>query len=471
MKSHTRFAILAALLSSSVSGQALAHDPHANAEEIQALKDELLRLTQRLQELESGIAQNAQAARAAQSAASVAQNAADTAQTAAQSAASTAEAATLAANSAPEVKLKAAPEIIDDRGFSFKPRGRANIDFGYVSAPGSTGADSGFDAEARRIRLGASGKIPGGFGYKIEADFAENEVSLTDAIISYKDGNWTFQAGQFNPFWGLEEISSSLHTSFIERSAWTDAFGFERRVGASAAYKNGDVMVQGGVFTDNSEDLPNGNTSFDSRFVYAPKSGSTQLHFGGSVHYNDLGEGSTVRYRQRPLVHFTDNRFVNTDRFSATSEFGIGLEAAAIAGPFHVSLEGFNQKVNRPGALGNPSFLGASIEAGYFLTKGDTRGYKLGGFHRVKPSNPVGEGGSGAVQVNLRYDHLDLNSEGIIGGTQDSVQASLIWTFTDYTRILLNYGLLSYDDVAFPTATGDTSYNVHVFGARAQIDF
>jgi phosphate-selective porin OprO and OprP len=471
MKTNSKVALLAAILSCSVSSQALAHDPHENKEEIELLKAELLRLTARLQELETNIAKNADAAQTAQNSAQVAQNAANTAQSAAQSAAETAEAATLAANSAPSINLKAAPEIKDDRGFSFKPRGRANIDVGYISAPGSTGADSGFDAEARRIRLGASGKIPGGFGYKIEADFAENEVALTDAKISYSDGGLTLQAGQFNPFWGLEEISSSLHTSFIERSAWTDAFGFERRVGASAAYKTGDVMIQGGVFTDNSEDLPNGNTSFDSRFVYAPKSGSTQLHFGGSVHYNDLGQGSTVRYRQRPLVHFTDNRFVNTDRFSANSELGIGLEAAAIAGPFHVSLEGFNQRVNRPGALGNPSFLGASAEVGYFLTEGDTRGYKLGEFSRVKPKNPVGKGGKGAVQVNLRYDHLDLNSQGITGGTQDSVQASLIWTFTDYTRILLNYGLLSYDDVAFPTATGDTSYNVHVFGARAQVDF
>ncbi|MEM1051018.1 MAG: porin [Pseudomonadota bacterium] len=442
----------------------MAQESQSTQSEIEALRAELVRLAQRVQELESSIAQNAAAAQTAQ-------NAADAAQSTAQVAANTAQEANLAVASVPQVNFKAAPEVKDGNGFTFKPRGRLNIDAGFVSAPNSTGADSGFDAEARRIRLGASGKIPGGFGYKIEADFAENEVSLTDAIVSYSDGGLTLQAGQFNPFWGLEEISSSLHTSFIERSAWTDVFPLERRVGASAAYKTDDIMIQGGVFSDNSEDLPNDNTSFDGRFVYAPKSGSTQLHFGGSVHYNILGEGSELRYRQRPLVHFTDNRFLDTGNFSATSELGIGLEAAAIAGPFHVSLEGFNQKVNRPGGLGNPSFLGASIEAGYFLTKGDTRGYKIGEFSRVKPNNPVGEGGTGAVQVNLRYDYLDLNSEGIIGGTQDSLQASLIWTFTDYTRILLNYGLLSYDNAAFPTATGDTSYNVHVFGARAQIDF
>lgn len=473
MKSHTNVAILAAFLSCSASSQALAHKPIENASEIESLKAELIRLTQRLQDLESSIAQNASTAQAAQSAAQVAQTTAEAAKSTAAGAVTTAEAATVAANTAPSIKLKAAPEIKGDSGFSFKPRGRANIDFGYVSAPGSTGVDSGFDAEARRIRLGASGRIPGGFGYKIEADFAENEVSLTDATVTYKDDGLTLTVGQHNTFQGLEELSSSLNTSFIERSAWTDAFGFERRVGFSAQYNAADFLIQGGVFTDNSEDLPNDNTSFDGRVVFSPKSGSTQLHFGGSVHYNDLGEGSTVRYRTRPLVHFTDNRFVNTDRFSANSELGLGLEAAAIAGPFHVALEGFLQSVNRPGPLANPSFLGASAEVGYFLTEGDSRSYKssAGTFDRVKPNKPVGEGGKGAVQLNLRYDYLDLNSEGIIGGTQDSIQASLIWTFTDYTRILLNYGLLNYDDAAFPTANGDTSYTVHVFGARAQVDF
>ena len=438
-----------------------AQDSADASTEIEALKAELARLASRVQQLETELAVTANTAQTANAAAIAANDAATAASVAAQD----------AAKSAPSVNFKGAPEIKGENGWSFKPRGRANIDVGFVSAPESTGADSKFDAEARRIRLGASGKIPGGFGYKIEADFAENEVALTDAIITYKDGGLTLSAGQHNTFQGLEELSSSLHTSFIERSAWTDAFGFERRVGFSGQYKSGDILVQAGVFSDNSEDIPNDNWSLDGRIVFAPKSGSTQLHFGGSIHHNMLGEGSTVRYRQRPLVHFTDNRFVNTDNFSATSETGIGLEAAAISGPFHIALEGYSQNVNRPDGFANPSFLGASAEVGYFFTKGDKRGYKIGVFDRVKPNNPVGEGGTGALQANLRYDYLDLTDAGIVGGTQNSFQASLIWTFTDYTRLLLNYALLSYDDASFPTATGDTSYDVNVVGLRAQIDF
>ena len=56
--------------------------------------------------------------------------------------------------------------------------------------------------------------------------------------------------------------------------------------------------------------LSNKNWSADGRVVFMPKMGGTQLHLGGSLHYADLQQGSTVRYRQRPLVHFTDARFV-----------------------------------------------------------------------------------------------------------------------------------------------------------------
>jgi len=444
-------AVTAVLFSSTVSTQAVAQAAPATSEEIELLRSELVRLSNRLEDLERELAETTQTAR-------------DAAEVSTQTANSIGEADA-------EIEFKGAPQVSNSDGWSFKPRGRVNMDFGYVDAPGSTGADSGFDAEARRVRLGVSGRIPGGFGYKVEADFAENQVALTDAIVTYANDGFTFSAGQHNTFQGLEELSSSLNTSFIERSAWTDAFGFERRVGVSAQYKTDTVLVQAGMFADNSEDLPNGNNSFDGRIVFAPTAGSTQLHFGGSIHYNDLGDGSTVRYRTRPLVHFTDNRFVSTGRFSADSELGIGLEAAAIAGPFHIALEGFSQSVDRPMGFADPSFLGASAEIGLFLTEGDRRGYKIGTFDRVKPQNPVGEGGNGAVQVNLRYDYLDLNDEGIIGGTQESLQASLIWTFTDYTRLLLNYGLLSYDDSVLPEASGNSSYDVHVVGLRAQVDF
>lgn len=361
--------------------------------------------------------------------------------------------------------------IETESGWSFKPRGRLQIDAGVIGAPGSTGVDDGFGNEIRRARLGVEGDMPGGFGYKFEVDFAGNEVEISDAILTYGTGGLTISAGQHNNFQGLEELTSSRFISTMERAAFTDAFGFERRVGLSAEYAGRNWLVQGGLFTDNVDDLSNENWSADGRAVFMPKLGNTQLHLGGSVHYADYEAGSTLRYRQRPFLHFTDDRFIDTDTFDAASELGLGLETAAIAGPFHAAAEGFWQKADRPGALADPTFFGGYAEVGMFLTEGDTRGYKGGTFDRVKPANPVGEGGFGAVQVNLRYDYLDLTDAGIVGGAQNGYAVSLVWTPTDYTRFMVNYGRMQYDDAVIPAAGGDTSYGVDAFGVRAQIDF
>ena len=384
-----------------------------------------------------------------------------------------AAAAAVPAPTTPAEPTAAAPVAVlaKSDGWSFKPRGRLMVDTGFTSAPSSTGASDGFGSELRRARLGASGDMPGGFGYKFEVDFAGNEVSVTDAILSYEDGPLEVAVGQHNNFQSLEELTSSLHTTFIERAAFTDAFGFERRLGASITYGRGDILFQAGVFTDNIEDTDSKNRGVDARIVFMPEAGDTQLHFSGSVHYNDLDDpAAEVRYRQRPLVHFTSQRFINTGSMGARSETGFGLEAAAIAGRFHAAAEGYWQTVDMPALASDPTFFGGYAEAGVFLTD-DSRGYKGGKFDRTKPQRPVGERGFGSLQFTLRYDHLDLNDAGILGGRQAGYLASLIWKPTDYTALMLNYGRLQYTDAILPTAGGDTSYGVDAIGMRAQIDF
>ncbi len=370
-----------------------------------------------------------------------------------------------------KIAWKGAPVFEGKGGWSFKPRGRLQVDAGAIDAPDSTGRSDGFGSEVRRARLGVEGDMPGGFGYKFEVDFAGNDIEVADAILTYGDGGLTFGVGQHNSFQGLEELTSSRFTSFMERAAFTDAFGFERRVGVSTQFDSGPLLVQGGFFSDNVEDLSNRNWSADGRVVFMPKMGVAQLHLGGSVHFADYEAGNNVRYRQRPFVHFTDERFVNTGNISAESETGLGVEAAIVSGPFHAAAEGFWQTVERPSALSDPTFFGSYAEAGVFLTGGDTRGYKKGTFDRVKPENPVGEGGIGAIQLVVRYDYLDLNNAEIVGGKQDGIGLSAIWTPTDYTRFMLNYGRMDYTDAVHPAAGGDTSYVVDALGVRAQVDF
>ncbi|KLE35634.1 OprO/OprP family phosphate-selective porin [Aurantiacibacter luteus] len=374
-----------------------------------------------------------------------------------------------------EISMGAAPEVESDDGFSFKPFGRLQLDAGWTSLPDGLGREDGFGAEVRRARIGVEGDIPGGFGYKMEIDVATGEAELTDALLTYEAGDIELTVGQHNTFQGLEELTSSRFTSFIERAAFTDAFGFERRLGVSAQYGKGPVLVQAGVFADNIADLPESSAwSADGRVVYFPEVGGTQLHFGASAHYTDIADGGSVRYRQRPLVHFTGERLINTGNLAADSEFGLGVELAAIRGPFHFAAEGFRQQVSGLGlAEDTASFTGGYVEGGLFLTSGDSRGYRGGRWNRTRPARPVGEGGIGAIQANLRYDYLELNDSdvGVLGGSQNAYQASLIWTTTDFTRLQVNYGRMEYDDAVFALPNGTRDYSADVIGMRAEFDF
>src|SRR3546814_7387215 len=160
------------------------------------------------------------------------------------------------------------------------------------------------------------------FAYKFEADFAGNEVELAEAYFQWKGKKTAISFGQHNNFQSLEELTSSRFSSFLERAAFTDAFGFERRIGVSGSFQQGDFKIDAGVFTDDVSSVGGGNNSYslDARAVFSPKMGENQLHFGGSIHHREPNDiAGDIRYRQRPQVHSTSVRFVATPNLDRKS--------------------------------------------------------------------------------------------------------------------------------------------------------
>ena len=370
---------------------------------------------------------------------------------------------------------KGAPLVEDkDEGWSFKPRGRIQWDAGHVSNPdnepngGLLTRNLGFNTRARRIRLGAEGTVPGGFGYKFEMDYANAAVGFGDVILTYapKEKPYNFIIGNHETWNGLEQISSSRFLSFMERAAFDDAFVNTRRIGLSGGLVNkaGDLRFNAGLFAAHSIDASVDNEGWigAARAVYSPLMGSNQLHFGANFQYrkfqannnqtpsNSTGAPSTnqiARYRARPFTQTTDVRFVDTGAFAAKGDNIFGLEFAGIFKSLHVAAEGqylksrggyeagdviaagdldqfvFNSASGCPTTANcvasylvpgrNPSFWGGYVEAGYFLT-GETRGYKAGTWDRTKVLKPFSKGGWGALQLNGRLDYLDLDSTALL---------------------------------------------------------
>lgn len=383
----------------------------------------------------------------------------------------------------PTLSWEGSPQAVSgDR--SFKAKGRIQLDAGYVAPPdGLDDPGLGFVNEFRRIRLGAEGDLGGGFGYKLELELSGNEVDLVDTFITYETDDWLLSVGNQNQFQSLDELIGDTTGAFMERAAFTDAFGFERRLGLAAQYKTGPLLLQGGVFTDDagaladSSDGPDGgdennSVGLDARAVFAPRIGDTQLHLGASAHWRKLNrlEEAPVRYRQRPYLHATNSRFLATPGLGVEAERHWGFELAGAHGPWWFAGETHWLNADRLLAP-SPTFFGGYAEIGYFVSKGDSRPYRSGIFGRTKPKRPVGEGGLGALQVSFRYDHLDLNDAGVLGGKQNGYIGALIWTPIDWVRLNLNYAHLDYTGAALPLSDGDRDYGVDVLGTRIELDF
>lgn len=461
----------------------------AQAQTTEELMDMIRQLSQRVEQLEGRLQQTQTTAQqtTAQQATIKANAAADQAQAAA-------ETASTAKGSGMNVKWGPSPTFASDDGrFEMHVRGRLYMDFGDVSD--NLGEQDRFATELRTARLGIEGKAWGDVKYKIETDFAGNDVALKDALIQYQ--GWkplTVTVGHFKEWISLEEQTSSRHIAFMERAAITDAFGVQRRLGLGLDYHSGDFYIKtalygGGDISDNTDDE---GYAVVVRTFWTPKVGNGgQLHVGGSLRHRDLNndiDGIEVRYRQRPFAHVSGERYVNTDHLPGIKDdLFYGFELAGAFGPFWASgeygtikasvLDGSEALFNGENSL---SFDGGYFDVGWFIT-GESRPLKKGGWNRPKVNNPVFEGGMGALAVTARFDFLNLNDmdAGVYGGKQRSFIFGVNWYLNRHTRVLLNYArtevekgfdaAMLHGDALVDPVTGKA--NIDAITGRFQVDW
>ncbi len=443
-----------------------AHAQALSAEEAEALRDEVKSLRTRLEMLERRLGPSGTVASA--------QPAAEPATT---SPALASASSPKAAAEQTRIDWRGSPQFVSgDR--RFKVKGRLQVDAGYVSPPpGSNDRAFGFSNEFRRIRLGGEGDLGSGIGYKLELELSDNSVDLVDAFVTYENGPFTLALGNQNQFQSLDELIGDTTGSFMERAAFTDAFNFERRLGLAASYRNGPWLVQAGVFSDdvgalaNDSDGPSGGDennsySIDGRLVHAGRIGDVLLHLGASAHWRALNRTAeqSTRYRQRPYLHSNNSRILSTPALAVTNELHYGGEIAAVRDRWHFAAEAHWLKAVRVGQP-DPTFFGGYAEVGYFLTRGDTRAYKNGIFDRSPPKSGLADGGFGSLQLNVRYDYLDLVDSMINGGNQRALLFGLIWTPVNYLRLNMNYGRIKYQTPSLE------DYGIDVAGMRMELDF
>lgn len=334
--------------------------------------------------------------------------------------------------------LMALPAASFAQDLTVKIGGRAMLDYTI----GEIG-DQNIDAtEARRVRLNATGTYGSAIKYKVELNTdSSGDVNVEDAYLEFKPegAGLKVKVGQFRTYNSLDEQTSSRFSSAIERAAFTDAFGFDRRVGVSVSTAGDNYTLDVGAYTTNLEEDggPDEGHALAIRGTFNPiKTDETITHLGASWRYRSKGGSAPdLRYRQRPFTHAAPSRIIDTGRFADSDNF-YGVEAAVLHKNFWAAGEYGMLAADGSGANEDADFSGFYAEVG--MTLGGKKVYKGGKFNRSKVDNPVGEGGYGAVALVARYDSVDLQDE-VYTGKLNTIILGADWMPTEHTRIRLNY--------------------------------
>ena len=325
--------------------------------------------------------------------------------------------------------------------------------------------DMGDGTEFRRVRLFAEGDIDDNWQYKSQIDFAGNDTVLKDMYVRYS--GWGFgklTIGQFKQEQGLEVLTSSKYMTFIER-AMISSFVPDRRIGLGLHGDAGTFHWAASVFgqEESSSEGKDEGTGANARLAWTPTFGDDAfIHMGASYSWQEAeDQDDEWRIRARPESHQTSVRLVDTGTLTEVNNIQtVGVEGAAVFGPFSVQGEWMQQTVDldSPGA-NDPDFSGWYAYASWFIT-GESRAYKGGKFGRTKATN--------AWEIAARYSNMDLQDGDFNGGEIDNYTIGVNYYVNPYLRFMANYIMSEASD---SPANGGFDEEPNAFVVRAAMDF
>ncbi|MCC7266829.1 MAG: porin [Caulobacteraceae bacterium] len=496
---------LAALLAT----PALAQDAQAQADRIAALEAQIAALAEQVAELK---AQNAAVAKAAPE----------------RAAARPAEAVVSLANGRPTIASSDGRFTASIRGvlqldaarYDQASPGPLSTDFRRGSFGGADendrARDLGDGANFRRVRLGIEGKAFGAFDYNFLYDFGGSGVEengrISAAWVQYSALPVKLRVGAFPPPTGLEDAASSSSSLFAERPSIAETVrglaGGDGRTGlgafASGERWNVSAVVTGNLIGTQTFDEQLG---FVGRAAFVPLKGEDWLvHLGANANLviNPAATGpdapggapTPVRLRDRPELRVDGTRLIDTGNLDADSVTALGLEFGAQRRNLYLQAEYFDIDVDRrASALSDPSFRGWYVQGSWVLT-GEARRYGTtnAGFDGPRPSKPFDplEGQWGALELAMRYSHIDLDyragiagsapaADAVRGGEQNVWSLGLNWYLNTVLSLQAAYRRVEVDRLspggtafgagATPPAGAQVGQDLDILSLRTQYAF
>jgi len=352
----------------------------------------------------------------------------------------------------PEAAKKAGKSVV-----TFKIGGRAHNDWAWF------GEDEDIEdafgrvengTEFRNARIHLLGTINDCFEFMVQYGFEGGDADFKHVFIGFKKvpvvGNVRI-GHQFVPF-SMVSLMSGNDDFFME-GALTVMFAPYRETGITVFNTACDERMTWAVGAfhdvDSYGDGMGNDVLFAARVTALPmyeNDGKSLVHVGLSYMHRDVKD--SVRYRVRPEMHMMPF-FLDTGMIAATDVDTIGLEFAALCGPFSLQSEYVCSEVNADGD-NMPKLDAFFVQASYVLT-GEGRGYSkpAGRITGVTPAKSLGgkDDGIGAWEVALRYSVANLDDDMTDAGKLEDVTIGLNWYINPHARIMLNYVLADLEHV------------------------
>lgn len=336
-----------------------------------------------------------------------------------------------------------------DGRFTFHPRGR-------VLADVSTTGGSRFDdrnlsgTEFRNVRLGGEGNM-GELAYRMEADFAGNEVRLRDAFIGWetKIGDRDLRAYFGNKLndRSIDGATSITAIPFAERNAVGNII--LPQVGiyglglfASIAGDNGHVSMNiRGEDAGNNDGSRNDSLVYMARAHVAPVRGDVGLVHLGIWGFHEKLNTSVTRLTPSAIEgsDFNQNLAVMTGPIlDPRSNTGFGVEGGGIWRTLWTMGE-YGERHIRVHTAPNVTETAWSISGGWFPT-GEKPPFSAstGTWSRPHVLRPVTQGGYGAFELLARYDEVDL-TDAPVGGRGHNFTLASNWYLNNWIDLKLNW--------------------------------
>lgn len=372
------------------------------------------------------------------------------------------------------------PEFSSDDGFfTFRPTGRALIDF-TATQHSRYEARNINGSSTRQARLGAIGSI-GALGYHVEADFANDDLALRQAYLTY---TWSLAGhrsrvyvGNFLKDLGIEGSSESARLPFMLRNA-AAAVGepLNSYFGLGSQFKiwgnnwHYSLSVSGDSPGASSNGDSSDSVAYLTRAHWNPiKTGSGFLHLGAWYYYQKISSGvSSINSHPPIALDYNGNLDVSASSIdNPTQDHGKGFELGGVYRNMWAIAEYARRSID---SSTDPSVdrHGSSLSAGWMIT-GEKPGFSShsGNWQAVHVIHPLTSGGPGAFELAARVDHYDFRGAPR-GGDGQSYTLGLNWYLNDWSRLMFDYIRWHTDNKVGSEKGSDWGNS---YGVRTQITF